>query len=61
MYPVLAFGVERPSRAPLVTGVRAHVDSLEVGMMRGMKLLQQVTPLYAELKAVESSSVTTTV
>lgn len=48
LYPVLAFGVGRPSRAPLVTGVRAHVGSLEVGMGEGMSLFQQVAPLYPE-------------
>lgn len=32
LHPVLAFGVGQPSRAPLVTGVRARVGSLEVGM-----------------------------
>lgn len=53
--------MERPSRAPLVTGVRAHVGSLEVGMVRGMRLLQQVSLLYPKLKAAESCSVTTTV
>lgn len=47
LYPVLAFGVGRPSRAPLVTGVRAHVGSLEVGMGEGHEPVPTSGPIVS--------------
>lgn len=44
---VLAFGVGRPSRAPLVTGVGAHVVSLEAGMSEGPEVAPTSGPIVS--------------
>ena len=46
-HPALAFGVGRPSRAPLVTGVRAHVGSLEAGTGEGHEAAPTSGPIVS--------------
>ena len=47
LHPVLAFGVGQPSRDPLMTGVRAHVGSLEVGMGEGHEAAPTSGPIVS--------------
>lgn len=48
-HPVLAFGVGWLSRAPLVTGVRAHVGSLEAGTSKGPEATRTSGSIVSDL------------
>lgn len=47
LHPVLVFGVGRPSRAALMTGVQAHVGSLEVVMGEGHEAALTIGPIVS--------------
>lgn len=48
LHPASAFGVGRPSRAPLVTGVRVCLGSPEAGLGRGREAAPTSGPIVSQ-------------